>query len=188
MVELRRPVKSNGLLAPQEIPAASASPAEPQEMKPASSADKLVKKSPLIVPRHKPKPVAKPPLSTEEWINRANADGPATSIVIKPFAVSLDAGSVQRLEDLAIQLSVNKLAVMAKVILEAPEHIEDIRDFRKNFTDPSGPYLNRSFRIPETVIASSNLLPKQLRIYGRSKIIRLLIAFFYNEYSGVYSS
>lgn len=173
MVELRRPVKPNGLVQPQEEPEERAIPAVVKEEK---------KKAPLIVPRHKPKPAPKPPLSTEEWINRANADGPATSIVIKPFAVSLDSGSVQLLEDLAIQLSTNKLAVMAKMLQEATEHIEDIRDFRKNFADPPGPYLNRSFRIPEAVIASSNQLPKQLRIYGRSKIIRLLIAFF-SQYS-----
>jgi len=173
MVELRRPVKPNGLVQPQEEPEEHTAPIVVKEEK---------KKAPLIAPRHKPKPAPKPPLSTEEWINRANADGPATSIVIKPIAVSLDAGSVQLLEDLAIQLSMNKLAVIAKMIQEAPDHLDEIIDFKKNFSDPPGPYLNRSFRIPEAVIAAANQFPKQLRIYGRSKIIRLMIAFFAEFY------
>jgi len=72
----------------------------------------------------------------------------------------------------------NKLAVIAKMIQEAPDHLDEIHDYKKNFSDPPGPYLNRSFRIPEAVIVAANQLPKQLRIYGRSKIVRLLIAFF----------
>ena len=178
MVELRRPVISNGLVKPQDLLEEPVPTAPPKKESVEPAAPKTAKKTPLIAPRHKPKPAPKPPQSTEEWINRANADGPATSILIKPIAVSLDAGSVQLLEDLAIQLSMNKLAVIAKMIQEAPDHLDEIHDYKKNFSDPPGPYLNRSFRIPEAVIVAANQLPKQLRIYGRSKIVRLLIAFF----------
>ena len=187
MVELRRPVKSDGLLAPQETPAIPAKPVEKKDEKMEPDGVKPVRKSPLIVPRHKPKPAPKPPLSTEEWINRANADGPSTSTVIKPMAVSLDSGSIQLLEDLAIGWSMNKLAVITRMMQEAPNEAEALRAFRQTFTDPPGPYLNRSFRIPEAVIVSSNQLPKQLRIYGRSKIIRLLIAFFSSQHTDISS-
>jgi|GEM_PF-4707680 len=178
MVELRRPVISNGLVKPLESLEEPAPTVKTKKEIVEQPAPKAAKKPSLIAPRHKPKPAPKPPQSTEEWINRANADGPATSILIKPIAVSLDAGSVQLLEDLAIQLSMNKLAVIAKMIQEAPDHLDEINAYKKNFSDPPGPYLNRSFRIPEAVIVAANQLPRQLRIYGRSKIIRLLIAFF----------
>ena len=182
MVELRRPVKSNGLVKPLDSLEEPAPEAQSIKESVEPAAPKAAKKPSLIAPRHKPKPAPKPPLSAEEWISRANADGPETSVIPKYLAVSLDAGSIARLESMAIQLSENKLAVLIRMIQDAAAHAEEIREFRKTFSDPPGPVQIRSFLVPTPVFIAANQLSKSLNIYGRSKVIRTLISYFSIHY------
>lgn len=179
MVELRRPIHPQKLepIQPpvkkerkttliEPLKQESVQPAVPEKPKPV-----------LIEPRRKPKPAPKPPATAEEWIGRATADG-LPHAGPKPLAVTLDAGSIDYLETMAIDSSLNKLALIRKLILDAGGQVEEIRAFGKTFADPPGPVQIRTFLLPAEVFAAANTLPRLLRVFGRAKAFRLLIAYY----------